>query len=403
MNADSALSENMSHVSCPMSQPIIPHRILVIRLDRLGDVILSTPVLQVLRRQFPHAFIAMMVRPACRDAVLGNPSLNEVILYEKEGIHRSLRGTLRFARQVRRYNFDTALVLHPSNRSHWIPWLARIPVRIGYRRKCGWLLTHRLPHRKQEGNQHEAAYTLELLAVFGIIPPPVSVRHGRTVTSEATAEVASSDQTGGGITPPAPQPFMPLHAEAVHRVEALLSEASIQPAQRLVAIHPSASCISKRWMPERFARVADRLIGEQGVRICLVAGEADARYANQVAALMEHPSLNVAGRLSVGELAALLQRCRLLISNDSGPVHVAAAVGTPVVDIFGRNQRGLSPQRWGPLGAGHVILHKEVGCVTCLAHNCDIGFLCLTSLSVEEVYAAATRLLTQRPHRTPAS
>ena len=160
-----------------------------------------------------------------------------------------------------------------------------------------------------------------------------------------------------------------------------------------MAIHPSASCISKRWMPDRFAQVADRLAAERLVRICLVSGEPDAVYAEAVVRRMSYPAVNFAGALAVGELAALLRRCRLLISNDSGPVHVAAAVGTPVVDIFGRNQRGLSPQRWGPLGAGHVILHKEVGCVTCLAHNCDIGFLCLTSLSVEEVYRAAVSVL----------
>ena len=146
-------------------------------------------------------------------------------------------------------------------------------------------------------------------------------------------------------------------------------------------------------MPERFAQVSDRLIRERGVRICLVAGEADARYAHAVARAMRQDVLNLAGRLSVGELAALLRRCRLLISNDSGPVHVAAAVGIPVVAIFGRNQEGLSPLRWGPLGRGHIILHKEVGCVTCLAHRCDIGFLCLTALSVEEVYQAAVSIL----------
>ena len=340
----------------------VPKRILVIRLDRLGDVILSTPVLQALRERFPHAFMAMMVRPACRDVVVGNPALNEVILYEKEGAHRSIRGTIRFARELRRYDFDTALVLHPSNRSHWIPWLARIPVRIGYARKSGWLLTHRVPHRKQEGKKHEAVYTLELLAGFG-------------------------------LTPPRPQPFVPVSPDARQRVERLLQEALIQPSDRLVAIHPSASCVSKRWMPERFAQVADRLVAAQGIRICLVAGESDAGYANQVAQAMQQPTLNFAGRLTIGELAALLQRCRLLISNDSGPVHVAAAVGTPVVDIFGRNQQGLSPQRWGPLGEGHVILHKEVGCVTCLAHHCDIGFLCLTSLEVGEVYRAAVTVL----------
>lgn len=357
------MMSDMSHVSRPLSPPIVPKRILVIRLDRLGDVILSTPVLQALRSHFPHAFIAMMVRPACNDVVEGNPYLNEVILYDKEGAHHSAPATIRFARKLRRFDFDTALILHPSNRSHWIPWLARIPVRVGYDRKCGWLLTHRIPHLKQEGQKHEAVYTLELLELFG-------------------------------ISPTMPTPFVPIHDRAKRRVEALLAEASLQPSDQLIAIHPSASCISKRWMPDRFAQVADRLMTEQGLKICLVAGESDVLFAHQVAQGMRQVPANFAGRLSVAELAALLARCRLLISNDSGPVHVAAAVGTPVVDIFGRNQRGLSPMRWGPLGEGHVILHKEVGCVTCLAHNCDIEFLCLTSLSVEEVYQAALRALT---------
>jgi heptosyltransferase-2 len=342
-----------------------PKRLLVIRLDRLGDVVLSTPVLGALRRRFPHAFIAMMVRSACREILDGHPSLNEVIAYDKEGAHCSVAATIRFARSLRRYEFDTALVLHPSNRSHWIPWLAGIPVRIGYRRKSAWLLTHRLPHRKHEGDRHEAAYTLQMLEIFGITPEGP------------------------------PQPRIPVSAQAARRLERILAEGAVAPAERLVAIHPSASCVSKRWLPERFAQVADRLIVEHGVRICLVAGPAEAPHAQQVIRSMRQPALNLAGRLSVAELAALLQRCRLLISNDSGPVHVAAALGTPVVAIFGRNQRGLSPRRWGPLGAGHIVLHKEVGCVTCLAHHCDIDFLCLSSLEAEEVYQAASSILRQ--------
>jgi heptosyltransferase-2 len=345
-----------------MSQSFVPKRVLVIRLDRIGDVVLSTPVLAALREAFSHAFIAMMVRPECRELVEGNPHLNTVVVYDKAGVHRSIRGTIRFARQLRRHDFDTALVLHPSNRSHWIPWLAGIPVRIGYNRKSGWLLTSRLPHRKQEGSKHEALYTLELLQAMG-------------------------------ITPTAPLPTVPIHRQAAARLATLLAHASIQSTERLVAIHPSASCVSKRWLPERFAQVADRLITEQQVRVCLIAGPSDAAIARQVEQTMHQPALNLAGRLTLGELAALLQRCQVLISNDSGPVHIAAAVGTPVVDIFGRNQRGLSPLRWGPLGAGHVVLHKEVGCVICLAHRCDIEFLCLTSLTVEEVYQAALSVL----------
>jgi heptosyltransferase-2 len=151
-------------------------------------------------------------------------------------------------------------------------------------------------------------------------------------------------------------------------------------------------------MPERFAAVADRLAAEHGVKICVVGGVGltDEAQAAAMLAGMRQPALDLSARLTLGELAALLRRCDLLVSNDSGPVHMAAAVGTPVVDIFGRNQRGLSPARWGPLGDGHAVLHKEVGCVTCLAHRCDIEFLCLTSLSAEEVYQAAAAVLAQR-------
>jgi len=317
---------------------------------------------QELRSHWPHAFIAMMVRPPCRELVEGNPALDDVIEYDRDGLHHSVPRTIRFAQQLRRHRFDTALILHPTNRSHWIPWLAGIPVRIGYDRKCAWLLTHRLPHRKQEGAKHEAAYTLELLEPLG-------------------------------IQPGAPRPVVPIQPNAARRVEELLGSMGVGPADRLVAVHPSASCISKRWMADRFAAVADRLAAQQGARICLIAGVEDMRAADAMAQAARSPLLNFAGQLSVGELAALLHRCRLLISNDSGPVHIAAAVGTPVVDIFGRNQRGLSPLRWGPLGEGHIVLHKEVGCVTCLAHDCDIDFLCLKTLSIEEVYEAAVTVL----------
>ena len=345
--------------------PAMAQLILVIRLDRIGDVVLSTPVVQALRAAYPDAFLAMMVRPACRELVEGHPALNEVILYDKEGAHRSAWATIRFARRLRRYAFDTALVLHPTHRSHWMPFLAQIPVRIGYDRKSRWLLTHRVRHRKQEGARHEAAYTLELLRVLG-------------------------------LEPPLPQPMVPLRPQAEQRLAARLALEGWTGQQEFVAIHPSASCVSKRWLPERFAEVGDRLIESGCGRIVLIAGTEDVGAATAVERAMRGRPVNLAGQLSLGELAALLKRCRLLISNDSGPVHIAAAVGTPVVDLFGRNQRGLSPMRWGPLGEGHVVLQKDVGCVTCLAHRCDIGFRCLTTLSAEEVYQAAVAVL-KRP------
>ncbi|MBI2885415.1 MAG: lipopolysaccharide heptosyltransferase II [Candidatus Omnitrophica bacterium] len=344
---------------------MFPRRILVIRLDRIGDVVLSTPVAHRLRQAYPEAFLAMLVQPACRELVEGHPDLDAAILYDKDGRHRSLTATIQFARQLRSYRFDTAIVLHPTNRSHWIPWLAGIPVRIGYARKTSWLLTHRVPHRKQEGTQHEAAYSLELLRVLGIEPGP-------------------------------PVPVIALSPAARVLAEERLAQAGADPARPLVAIHPSASCRSKRWEAERFAAVADRLATEQGAQVAIVAGPADQESADAMARAMRTTPINLAGRLSVGELAWVLKRATLLLSNDSGPVHVAAAVGTPVIVIFGRNERGLSPTRWGPLGKGHVVLHKEVGCEVCLAHRCVIAFKCLTELSREEVYQAAAEVLRRR-------
>ncbi len=343
--------------------PLTPlERILVIRLDRIGDVVLSTPVLQALREAHPSAFIAMLVRPECRDLVEGNPHLNQVLVYDKAGAHRSVFGAVRMSLGLRAYRFDAAIVLHPTYRSHWIPVLAGIRTRVGFHRKGGWLLTHRLRHTKQEGARHEAQYTLELLHPLG-------------------------------MTGSTPRPFVPVQPAAEERVAKRLAEFGIVPKDRLIVVHPSASGPSKRWMPERFAQVADQLSAECAARICLIAGGRDVPVASQVAVMMRQPACNLAGRLTLAELAALLRRCRLLISNDSGPVHLAAALGTPVVDIFGRCQPGLSQGRWGPLGEGHIILQKDVGCTTCLADKCQIEFRCLTSLTVEEVFQAALTIL----------
>ena len=332
-----------------------PRRVLVIRLDRLGDVVLTTPVIQRLREAYPEAWLAMMVRPVCREVVDGNPLLNDVILYDKDGRHRGILGTVRFAWGLRRFRFDTAVVVHPTHRSHWIPWLAGIPVRIGYDRKSGWLLSRRVAHHKQDGERHEAEYALELLQVLGL------------------------------SSPASPAPFVPVRAEAQRAVEDVLRREGIEPSETLVAIHPSASCVSKRWMPQRFAEVADRLIDAQRLRIILIAGAEDAAHAQAVERAMRHHPLNLAGKLSVGELAGLLQRCRLLISNDSGPVHIAAAVGTQVVTLFGRAQAGVNAARWRPLGPRHVVLDKSG----------PSRFTSIDELTVDEVYDAARAVLSR--------
>ena len=334
-------------------------KILVVRLDRIGDVLLSTPVIKVLRQFFPDSRIAFLAAPRSRQILEGNPYLDEVIIYDKK---LSFAGHIEFIQSLSRERFQVAIILHPTLRTHILTFLAGIPERIGYDRKGGWLLTKRIPHKKQFGMKHETDYTLDLLRYIGLNP-------------------------GKG------ELFMPVTDACKAGVKDTLERNGIRDGDTVVVLNPGASCPSKRWDAGRFAKIGDMLSRDDRVKIIVIAGPSDKTIGDKAASLMKEPCVNLSGRTTIEDVAGLLCRTRLFISNDSGPVHIACAVGTPVVAIFGRSDRGLSPERWGPRGPNDIVLHKDVGCSVCLAHDCKLGFKCLNTISVDEVVAAARRIL----------
>ncbi len=253
-------------------------------------------------------------------------------------------------------------MLHPTNRVHLIAYLAGIPERIGYDRKLAFLLTKKIPHLKQEGKKHESEYVLDFLKSIDI------------------------DAKNREL-------FVPLHEKDIERSETLLSEYHVGREIPLIAVNPGASSLSKRWPAKNFAGVADRLADKFKARILIVSDRGNKDFADAVAGGMKHEPINLAGRTTVGELAALLSKCKLFISNDSGPVHIACAVGTPVISIFGRKNPGLSPKRWGPTGIKSAVFHKDVGGDPCLAHDCKLGFKCLEAVTPAEVLEAGEALL----------
>jgi heptosyltransferase-2 len=341
-------------------------RILIVRTDRIGDVLLSTPVIRALRQAYPQGYLAMMVAPYAQDAVEGNPDLDKVITYDKDGKHKSWLSSFKFAWRLRRQGFDLAVILHPTNRAHIVSLLAGIRRRAGYDRKFGFLLTDKIKHTKQHGEKHELEYALDLVRYLGITPQDKAL-------------------------------FMPIEPESEDWAKELFLREGLKEGDKLLAINPGASCPSKIWPDERFAEVADRLVRDYGFRrVFLIAGPKDISLAEKVAQNMRSPAVNLAGKTSVSQLASLLKRTHLFISNDSGPVHIAAALGVPVVSIFGRNQAGLSPKRWGPTGKRSKALHKEAGCIECLAHNCKKQFACLKAITVEDVIQAAGEILPDR-------
>ena len=337
-------------------------RILITRTDRLGDVVLSTPVIRFMRRRYPSAYIAFMVRPENRDVVESNPHLDEVIVYDKRGAQKSFWKTFLFALKLRKKKFDIAIVLHPTNRVHIMSYLAGIPVRIGYDRKMPWFLTKRKTHEKQKGEKHEIDYNFDLLTYAGF----------NTERAERCPYIVTSD-------------------DDKKLVEVIKKEFGI--GENVIAVHVGASCPSKRWAPERFAYVADKLAEKYQADIVLVGGEETGRLADEMVLKMKMKPINLIGSLLVGELAEFLAGCRVFISNDSGPVHVAVAVKTPTVVIFGRSDPGLSPERWAPVGDKDIVFHRDVGCEKCLAHNCGKGFECLKAVTAEEVLAGVERVL----------
>ncbi len=337
-------------------------RILVVRTDRIGDVVLSTPVIKALRVSYPQAFIAMMVSPYAKDILDGNPYLDEVITFDKDRKEKSWWGCFKFSHFLKKKKFDLAIVLHPTQRVHLVIFHSGIPKRVGYNNKYGFLLTDKFEHTKQRGEKHELEYNLDLIERLGIEP---------------------KDKL----------PFVAIKPESEQWVEELFEKETIRKADKLLAINPGASCPSKIWPAERFAEAADKLVAIFGFKVLVVSGSRETALAENVIRYMHNKPVNLAGRTSVSQLASILKRCRLFISNDSGPVHIATAVGVPVISIFGRAQAGLGPKRWGPVGEKGRILHKTVGCVECLAHNCTKGFLCLKAITVDDVLSLATSIM----------
>jgi len=338
-------------------------KILIVRLDRVGDLIVSLPAVEAVRERFPEAHMAMMVRPYTHSLIESHPMIDEVIpyFYERGGRHSGPLGNLRFIWEIARRRFDIALILHPGERSHLVPFLAGIPYRIGFRSNFSSTLTRSIPDQRHLGAKHEAEYALDIVRAFGIEP---------------------------GFEKPVPQlsVYVLERRDMQSRLESLFGE-----ARRIIAIHAGASCPSKRWPVERFGEVG-RALWAQDYGIAIVGGAEEHELGQRLASDIPG-AVNLAGALSLAELPVFFSCCDLLIANDSGPVHVAAAVGVRVVSIFGRTDPGLGPRRWRPLGEGHEVIFKDPGCVVCLAHRCPINFECLQRVESSEVLTAAYKLL----------
>jgi len=328
--------------------------ILIVRTDRIGDVVLTTPVIHVLRENFPQARLAMLVTPATRDLVDGNPDLNKVLVDDRQGVHRGIFGFWRLVGSLQKEDFDLAIIFHTKRRTNLACFLAGISNRIGYAdNKLGVLLTHKLIDTRHTGNRHESQYCLDILRAMGLTVH--NIRY-----------------------------YIPLHKSAEEWAQRFLQDHRLD-SRHLIAIHPGASDPTKQWPANRFAELMKQLRSRYASQFILIgAGNAKAA-AEQIKTQLSFYVMDLTGQTTVSQLSSLLKRCRMLISNDSGPVHVADALGTPVVSIFTRNQPGINSHRWQPLGKySRTVLTPFTGEMS-FAHKKPVSLDYLELISVPQV------------------
>ena len=334
---------------------------LVRATNWLGDAVMTTPALAAVREGFPDARIVLLARPLVAELFRHHPDVDEVMVYERPGRHEGALGRLRLAGDVRRRRFDGALLLQNAFDAALIAFLGRIPERAGYptdgRR---FLLTLPVPLTPWILERHEVEYYLCLLDGLGI-PRPVPAVLKLAVTKEEREAMATR-----------------------------LASLGIERGAPIVAVNPGATYGSaKRWYPDRFAAVAEALSDEWSTRVVVVGSVEEAPLAGEIEAAMRKPAVNLAGKTTVRDLMALLSLSSFLVTNDSGPMHIGAALGVPLVAIFGPTDW----RRTSPWSSRAKVVRVEIDCAPCRRRVCDRGHECMLGVTPEMVVDAARQLL----------
>lgn len=340
--------------------------VLIRGTNWIGDVVMTFPAIAAVRETLPRARITVLVKPWVADLVRMHPAVDEVMVYERPGRHSGLAGLFALARELRGKNFDAALLLQNAIEAAIIAWLAGIPVRAGYSTDArGLLLTHPVKRTSQILTVHQSIYYLEMLKALGFRSSQGALRLAATEKQRLSAEK-------------------------------LLGQFGIAGRRPLVGMAPGAAYgPAKRWFPERFAAVADRLAGRTACPVLLFGSDGDRASTEAVQAAAKNPFIDIAGRTNLEDAIALIARCDLFITNDSGLMHVAGALGVPTVAIFG----STNPQTTYPLGERTVILRRPVDCSPCLKKECPTDFKCMDLVTVDEVYDESVRLLAEAGYR----
>lgn len=304
-------------------------RLVVVRTDRLGETLLTLPALSAFRRASPKTQIIFTAANDMQGLLSASKAIDDLLPYPAGNQPIWWVRSMLFAKALRRQQADAVIVCNPMKELHLAVWLARVPRRIGYGRKWGALLTNRLVDDRAVGLRHEVDCNRELFESLGFS--------------------FSSDQAS-------PFLFFPPHEQKA--LQKKLFAAGYSAGHPLIAVHAGTSNPVKCWPLERFRALILGLSEQLNAQVMIIGGVEEKTQAQAIIP-SRGKALNLAGCLSLRESAMALGHAAVLISNDSGPVHLSACVGTPVVALFGTTNPATGPARWGPWGSGHKVIWKD--------------------------------------------
>jgi heptosyltransferase-2 len=341
-------------------------RILVRGPNWLGDAVMCEPALRGLRRLFPDAQIALLVKPAVADLFAGHPALTRVLTYDTKGRHAGLSGKWALAGQLRRQGFDLAILFQNAFEAAFLTFLAGVPRRYGYATDGrSLLLSDPIAAPDHRALVHQVRYYWDLLKPLGLKGDPTA-------------------------------PELVVFPEEEQAMAGRFAQGGLTTTDVVVGINPGSTYGgAKRWLPERFAEVTERLCRtiresrEQQVSVVIFGAKGEEHLGREIAARLSSRSLVLSGATTIRELMAAVKRCTMLLTNDTGPMHIASAFQVPVVAIFG-------PTDWrttSPFGSAHAIVRQPVDCAPCLLRECPIDHRCMTRVTVDQVHEDTVQLM----------
>jgi lipopolysaccharide heptosyltransferase II len=340
-------------------------RFIVVRTDRVGDVILSTPVLEAIKSRFPHSHLTMLVSAYTADVVKNNPHLDDVIIDDCDNKHKGIWGMFKLAREVRSKDFDVSILLKPTPRLALMLFWAGIRHRIGTGyRFYQVFFNHRVYVHRKMNLRHETEYNLDLLGPLGI--------HSRKIL-----------------------PRIYLKTEEELFAKGIWDQFKITAEDTVVVIHPGSGHSSLNLPAKRFSQAADKLAEEISAKVIFTGSEEEKGLVDSIKSRMDNQVFDISGRTNLRQLAAILKRSDLVITNSTGPMHLAAALGTPTVAIF-CPIFSAGPIRWGPYGEGHEVVSPPVPvCEKCRPEKCP-HYDCMEKIKADHIVSKALFLVKKR-------